>query len=167
MTKLLCLHGLLANDEGTESCKWNVIVALISCVLPLAHSRIDSLIKRSWREHKRTCTKFLLSTSRTYNSDRYTKWNYCLYFEKTTKMKSCIFWDIMPFSPLKANRVLLITFLMLLPWFILRHWRWIQHFPPKLPLTLNGLHGLVSQMIELLITAALRISNHICYDYLT
>jgi hypothetical protein len=82
-------------------------------------------------------------------------------------MKSSIFWDITPCSPLKVKTVLFVTFFMLLPWLILRPWRWIQHFPPKLHLTFNELHGLISQKEEFCITTALRTSNSIRYDDVT
>jgi hypothetical protein len=47
----------------------------------------------------------------------------------------------------------------LLPPAILRHWRWRQYVPPKRRLTLNGLHGVMSQKMVLFITTAVRTSN--------
>jgi hypothetical protein len=48
-------------------------------------------------------------------------------------------------------------------WFLARHffqiWRWRQYVPPKLRLTFNGLHGVISQKIVLFITTAVRTSN--------
>jgi hypothetical protein len=100
--------------------------------------------------------------------------NFFLRFEVLTAivMKSSIFWDITPCSPLKVNRSfrgkcrfhfqnrsqarnererrwkieLLCWFLA---WFILRPWRWRRLFPPKRRLSFNGLHGVVSQKIKL------------------
>jgi hypothetical protein len=37
-----------------------------------------------------------------------------------------------------------------LAWLILRTWRWRRQIPPKRRLTCNGLHGIISQKIELL-----------------
>jgi hypothetical protein len=42
---------------------------------------------------------------------------------------------------------------------ILRPWRWRRYVPPKRQLTFNGLHGIVSQKIEVFITTAVRTSN--------
>jgi hypothetical protein len=41
----------------------------------------------------------------------------------------------------------------------LRHWRWSRYVPPKLRLTFTGLHGVIAQKIQLLITTVLRTSN--------
>jgi hypothetical protein len=64
-------------------------------------------------------------------------------------MKSPIFWDIMPCSSFKA------CFLPASCWFlasfILQPRRWRQHVPPKRRLTINGLHGVISQKKALLI----------------
>jgi hypothetical protein len=38
-------------------------------------------------------------------------------------------------------------------------WRWRRYVPPKLLLTFNGLHGVISQKKVLFITTALRTSN--------
>jgi hypothetical protein len=82
-------------------------------------------------------------------------------------MKSSICWDITPCSPFKVrfgetcrlslqcrrinqekkpecNEVASTAL------FILRRWRWRRHIPPKLRFTLNRLHGVTSQMIQLL-----------------
>jgi hypothetical protein len=45
---------------------------------------------------------------------------------------------------------------------IIRPWRWRWHVPPKRPLTFNGLHGVISQKMELFITTAVRTSNPTC-----
>jgi hypothetical protein len=39
------------------------------------------------------------------------------------------------------------------------HGRWRQHVSPKRQLTFNGLHGIISQKIELFITTAVRTSS--------
>jgi hypothetical protein len=46
-----------------------------------------------------------------------------------------------------------------LAWFILRPWRRRRHVPPKRRLTFNGLHGVISQKIELFLTTAVRTAN--------
>jgi hypothetical protein len=43
----------------------------------------------------------------------------------------------------------------------IRPWRWRRYSPPKLRLTFNGLHDVISQMIVLFITTAVRTSTHI------
>jgi hypothetical protein len=81
-------------------------------------------------------------------------------FEVLTEvvMKSTIFWDITPCSPLNINRrfggtyclqPLLATcfhagFLLSL---FFSAWRWRRYVPPKLRLTLNGLHGVIFQKL--------------------
>jgi hypothetical protein len=40
-------------------------------------------------------------------------------------------------------------------WLILRPWRWRRYVPPKLWVTLNGLHGVISQKTELLLHTSL------------
>jgi hypothetical protein len=47
----------------------------------------------------------------------------------------------------------------LLAWLILRPWRWRRYVPPKRRLNFNGLHGVISQNIVVLITTAVRTSN--------
>jgi hypothetical protein len=46
-----------------------------------------------------------------------------------------------------------------LAWLILRPWRWRRHGAPKRRLTLNGLHAVISQKIELFTATAVRTSN--------
>jgi hypothetical protein len=58
-------------------------------------------------------------------------------------MKSIIFWDMMPCSPLSEQAG---------GWFaelILRPWRWRRYVPPKRRVQLNGLHGVISQKMIL------------------
>jgi hypothetical protein len=90
---------------------------------------------------------------------------YCIiyvWFEVLTAVviKSLIFWDITPWSPLRVKEHFGGTSsrlkLCLLPgsywylcWLILRLWRWRRHVPPKRQLAYNGLHGVVYQKIEL------------------
>jgi hypothetical protein len=62
-------------------------------------------------------------------------------------MKSSMFWDITQHSPMKVNRLFSRTLLCCLIYS--RPWRWRRHIPPKRRLTFNGLHGIVSQKIEL------------------
>jgi hypothetical protein len=70
-----------------------------------------------------------------------------------------IFWDVTPFSPLKVNRRFGGKYRLCLPpvsrWFLARlilwPWRWKQCVPPKRLLTLNGLHGVISQKIVLFV----------------
>jgi hypothetical protein len=76
-------------------------------------------------------------------------------------MKSSIFWDIMPYSPLKVNRRFRGTRRLHLQG--RRNQReagskqsssvlkWRQHVPLKRRLNINGLHGVLSQTIEPLI----------------
>jgi hypothetical protein len=83
-------------------------------------------------------------------------------------MKSNVFWDITPCSPLSINRRFGGTsppagatcfragFLLNL---FFGTWRRRRYVPPKRQLTLNGLHGLISQKIVLFITTAVRTSN--------
>jgi hypothetical protein len=52
----------------------------------------------------------------------------------------------------------------ILAWLTLRPWRWRRHVPPKRRLSSNGLHGVISQKIELFITNAVRTSNPTCLD---
>jgi hypothetical protein len=84
-------------------------------------------------------------------------------------MKSSIFYDITPCSPLKVNRRFGRTYRLNLQcrrisrafhlachllsrWFlarlILRSWRWKPYAPPKRRLSSNGLHGVISQKTE-------------------
>jgi hypothetical protein len=63
-------------------------------------------------------------------------------------MKSSIFWDITPRSPLKVNRRFGGTYPLLSRWFLAR--RILRHVPPERRLTSNGPHGVISQKIELL-----------------
>jgi hypothetical protein len=100
-----------------------------------------------------------------------------LEFEVVTAvaMKSYVFCDIAPCSPLKVNRRFGGTFRFHLQgrriswvrnqpesmwqaeprsrWFlaqiIIRPWIWRRYLPPKRRLTFNGLHGIISQMIAL------------------
>jgi hypothetical protein len=73
-------------------------------------------------------------------------------------MKSTIFWDITPCSPLKVNRrfggtssacyLFSVRYLARL----LRPSRWRRYVPPKRRLTLNGLHGVISHKTVQFIT---------------
>jgi hypothetical protein len=69
-------------------------------------------------------------------------------------MKSMIFWDMTPRSLLSFNRhfggSVLTVFLLNL---FLRLWGWRQYVPPKRQLKLNGLHGVISRKMILLIIA--------------
>jgi hypothetical protein len=83
-------------------------------------------------------------------------------------MKSTIFWDITPCSPLTVNRSFGGTYrlhvqgrknklnLFFRPSsgsknnLFFRPWRWKRYVPPRRPLTLNGLHGVISQNIVLI-----------------
>jgi hypothetical protein len=47
-------------------------------------------------------------------------------------------------------RSLLLASRCFLAWLILRPWRWSGRFPPKHWLTFHGLHGIITQKIELL-----------------
>jgi hypothetical protein len=84
--------------------------------------------------------------------------NFNVAFEVLTAvaMKSVVSWNITPCSTLKVNlrfggtyRLQLATsfhagFLLSL---FFRPWSWRRHVPPKRLLTLNGLHGVMSQKI--------------------
>jgi hypothetical protein len=96
---------------------------------------------------------------------------------ENTYVKSSIFWYITPCSELEVNRrfgrsrlhfqnrrisqakMSLAAFSCWFACLILRPWRWRWHVPPKRRLTFNGLHGVISQKIELFITTAVRISK--------
>jgi hypothetical protein len=73
-------------------------------------------------------------------------------------LKSSVFWDIMPCSPLKAT-----CFHWFLAWLIFWPWRWKQHVPSKRWLIFNGLHDVMSQKVELFVTT-MRTSNP-TFDY--
>jgi hypothetical protein len=81
-------------------------------------------------------------------------------------MMISIFWDITPCSPFenqptfrsnmsspssgsKSNPNSYLLSRWLLAWFILRPAGWRRNVPPKRRLTFNGLHGVISQKIEL------------------
>jgi hypothetical protein len=73
-------------------------------------------------------------------------------------MKSSIFWDITPYSPLKVNRRLGGTCRLHLQGRRINQARnkreadskqSLRHLPTKRRFTFNGLHGVISQMIEL------------------
>jgi hypothetical protein len=51
----------------------------------------------------------------------------------------------------------------LFAWLILRSSRWRRRIPPNNQLTFNGLHGVISQKIELFIATAVRASNPIYF----
>jgi hypothetical protein len=85
-------------------------------------------------------------------------------YKHMQKMKSAIFWDITPCGPLRVNRRFGGTYRHLLShWFlarlISRPWRWRRYVPKKRRLTLNGLHGVISQKMALFKTTAVRTSN--------
>jgi hypothetical protein len=72
-------------------------------------------------------------------------------------LKSVIFWDMTPCSPLSFNfATSLLAGLLNL---FLRPWIWRRYVPPKRRLKLNGLHGVISQKIILFITTAVKTSN--------
>jgi hypothetical protein len=93
------------------------------------------------------------------------------------KLKSTIFWDITPCSPLSVNWRFGGTYRLHLQdrknklgkklvwkqvasrslFFLL--WRWRRYVPPKRRLTLNGLHCVISQKMVLFITTAVTTSN--------
>jgi hypothetical protein len=77
-------------------------------------------------------------------------------------MKSSVFWDITPRSPLKVNRrfgeayrlhIQSSACHLISRWFLARlillPWRWRRHVPPKRWLTFNELNGVISQKIVL------------------
>jgi hypothetical protein len=84
-------------------------------------------------------------------------------------MKSTVFWDKMPCSPLKVNRRFGWTYRLhlqektnqeiimkqvarwFLAWLITGPWRWRQHVPPKHRSTFNELHGVISQKTKVFI----------------
>jgi hypothetical protein len=95
-----------------------------------------------------------------------------MYYVGVVVMKISTFWDTTPCHPLKANRRFgrtrrlhlqgrrishvrnlheRVASRTLLPWLILRPCRWRQHIPLKRPLICNGLNGVISQKIELLV----------------
>jgi hypothetical protein len=83
-------------------------------------------------------------------------------------MKSSIFWDTKQCSAFKFNRHFWGIFRLRLQGrrincfvasLILRHRRWRSHFSPKRRLTFNGLHGGISQNIELFIQNVFLLEN--------
>jgi hypothetical protein len=105
---------------------------------------------------------------------------------KVIFLKSIIFWDMTPCSPLSVNHRFGGTYrlhlqdrrnkfsknrkkadsihlppacLLVLLNLFLRPWRWRRYVPPKRRLTLNILHGVISQKIVLFITTAVKTSN--------
>jgi hypothetical protein len=83
-------------------------------------------------------------------------------------LKSTIFWDITPCSSLSANRHFEGTYRLHLQGRRNKFskkpeskqmTRWRRYVPPKFRLTLNGLHGVISQNMVLIITTAVKISN--------
>jgi hypothetical protein len=55
--------------------------------------------------------------------------------------------------------------LWFLTWLILRSWSWRWHVPPKRRLTFNGLHGVISQKTEPIITTAVKTSDPTIYSW--
>jgi hypothetical protein len=98
-------------------------------------------------------------------------------------MKTTIFWDITPYSPLKVNRRFGGIYRLHLQgrrisqarnqresrWKAepLRPWIRRRYFPPKRRLPFNGLHGVISQKTALFIITSVRTSNstYILNDY--
>jgi hypothetical protein len=64
-------------------------------------------------------------------------------------MKSTVFWDITPCSPLKVNRLAICYHVGILARLI-QPWRWRRYFSLKRRFTFNGLHSVISQKIVLL-----------------
>jgi hypothetical protein len=98
-------------------------------------------------------------------------------------MKSPIFWDITPCSPLKVNRRfggICVQGRRISQArnhqeagskqgqrLILRPWRWCQHVPPKRRLIFNGLHGVISRKLGLLRKQCIRLGHSILTQRLT
>jgi hypothetical protein len=83
-------------------------------------------------------------------------------------MKSIIFWDMTPCSPLSFNRRFGGTYRLHLqgrrngfskPASKVASWRWRRYVPPKRRLKPNRLHGIISQKMILFITTAVKTSN--------
>jgi hypothetical protein len=70
-------------------------------------------------------------------------------------MKSSIFWDMTPCSPLKVKLCSVPASRWFLTWFILRPWRWKRHVLPKRRFTFKGLHCVISHKIEELFKIAI------------
>jgi hypothetical protein len=90
---------------------------------------------------------------------------HCIWFEALTAviMKSTVFWDITPCSPLSVKWHP--AYRLLSRWFLARlilPWRWSRYVPPKRRLTMNGLHGVISQKIELFKMTAFKTSDPLC-----
>jgi hypothetical protein len=89
----------------------------------------------------------------------------CIYL---SVLKSSIFWNITPCSPLKINRRsrrnmpppsgLKNKSSRKVAW---SRWQALRHVPPKHQLIFNWLHGVISQKIEFFISTAVRTSNPI------
>jgi hypothetical protein len=83
-------------------------------------------------------------------------------------IKSTIFWDITPCSPLKVNQCFRGTYRLHLQdllshWYLawlIRPWRWRQHVPPKRWLTFNGLHSIISHKTLLLMTTTVNLKSY-------
>jgi hypothetical protein len=54
---------------------------------------------------------------------------------------------------------LLLASFWFLAWIVFRPSRWRRHVSPKIVLTFNGLHGIISQKIELFVTTSMRTSD--------
>jgi hypothetical protein len=98
------------------------------------------------------------------------KIHYEIIFQTTPRLRSSVFWDITQCSRLKVNRRFGGTCrLHLQGWRISRarnqresRWEaelWRRFVPPKRRVIFNGLHGVISQKIELFIATAVRTSN--------
>jgi hypothetical protein len=93
---------------------------------------------------------------------------------QVTLRRSSVFWDITPCSQSKVNWCFGGTYRFPLQgrtryqresrwqaeyWYLarlIRPWRWRRYVPPKLRLTSNGSHGVISENIVLFITTAVR-----------
>jgi hypothetical protein len=49
--------------------------------------------------------------------------------------------------------------MLVLAWLTLRKWSWRRYVPPKCHVTFTGLHGVISQKIELFVATAVRTTN--------
>jgi hypothetical protein len=142
-------------------------------------------------EQNRSETKLQLNYSRRAEEEKSEEkgWNLPSMIWSCPNLKSSIFWDTAPCSPLKVNQHLGRTYLLHLQgrrisWarnqresrlqaephaftlvsfqLILRPWRWRLYVPPKCWLIFNGLQGVIFQKTDLFINIVVRTSDPTC-----
>jgi hypothetical protein len=134
----------------------HVICWHLSLLSEFDHSHLK-LLERGWHWYRQT--------TGTQIQEAFYKMH--LQLGTTLSLKSTIFRDITPCSLLSVNPRFGGTYRLLATCFhvgfllslFFRLWRWRRYVPQKHWLTLNGLHGVISQKMVLFITTAVRTSN--------